>query len=190
VQHLESWFVEYARENGDGVVTPQASINAIHAGSANQLAYVPRTCEIDIDVRVPPSLTPSEVAGELRVALDRIQRDDPELAAEMSGITATPGTRTDPDHWIVRSLINAWEWRERKEHVPGKGGSGASDATHLRATGIPTARIGLPPPAGGNPYDGFSMGVADSASIVRLSEVLIRAIADTCFRTKDEIGLV
>lgn len=187
--HLEEWFAQYARENSDGVVLPQASINAIHAGSTNRLAFVPGTCEIDIDVRVPPSLTPSEVAGELRTALDRIEREDPELSVEMTGITATPGTRTDPDHWIVRSLVNAWEWRERKEHVPGKGGSGASDAALLRGTGIPTARIGLPTSATGSPYDGFSMGVADADSIVRLSEVLIRAVADTCFRTRAEIGL-
>src|SRR4051794_39723140 len=30
---LENWFPEYARENGDETVLPQASINAIHAGS-------------------------------------------------------------------------------------------------------------------------------------------------------------
>ena len=89
----------------------------------------------------------------------------------------------------MRSLINAWEWRERKDHVPGKGGSGASDAALLRGVGIPTARIGLPPLPGGPLYDGFSMGVADADGICRLSEVLIRAVADTCFRTKAEIGL-
>jgi acetylornithine deacetylase/succinyl-diaminopimelate desuccinylase-like protein len=187
--HLEAWFAEYAREQDDGVVTPQASINAIHAGSPDRLAFVPQACELDLDVRVPPALSPADVAGELRVALDAIEREDPELAVEMHRITATPGTRTDPDHWIVQSLIAAWEWREGRDHVPGKGGSGASDAALLRGAGIPTARIGLPPPAGGSPFPGFSMGVADADSIVRLAEVLIRAVVDTCIRTKAEIGL-
>lgn len=159
---LEDWFPEYGRENTDGVVLPQASINAIRGGSTNRLAFVPQTCEIDVDMRVPPQLTPLEVAGELRVMLDRLQTRDPELDIEMVGITAMPGTRTDPGNWVVRSLVNAWEWREKKDHVPARNVSGATDAALLRASGIPTARIGLPPPAGGNPFDGFSMGVADA----------------------------
>src|SRR5262249_4622940 len=91
---LEAWFPQYARENADDVVLPQASINAIRAGSVAGLAFGPVTCGLDVDGRVPPSLSPGEVAGELRVALDRIARDDPDLETDMDRITALPGSRT------------------------------------------------------------------------------------------------
>src|SRR4051794_3380947 len=178
---LEEWFPEYARENGDEAVLPQASINAIRAGSVDRLAFVPATCELDIDVRVPPSLSPTEVAGELRLALDRMQQDDPDLETDMDRLSALPGSRTDPDHWVVQTLIRAWEWKERREHTFGKNASGASDAALLRGAGIPTARIGLPP--SDSSFAGFSMGSVDTIGVVRLAEVLIHAIVDTCTRT-------
>lgn len=184
---LEKWFPEYARENGDEAVLPQASINAIHAGSINRLAFVPSTCELDIDVRVPPSLSPTEVAGELRLALDRIAHEDPDLESDMDRLSALPGSRTDPDHWVVQTVICAWEWKERREHAFAKNGSGASDAALLRGAGIPTARIGLPP--ADSPFDGFSMGSVDTIAVVRLAEVLIHAIVDTCMRTRADIGV-
>jgi acetylornithine deacetylase/succinyl-diaminopimelate desuccinylase-like protein len=189
VAALEEWFPEYARENGDGIVSPQASVNAIRAGSPNRLAFIPERCEVDVDMRVPPHLTPTEVAGELRTYLDRVQAHDPDLDVEMVGLAAMPGTRTDPRSWVVRSLIDAWEWRERKDHAPARNTSGASDAALLRASGVPTARIGLPPPQTGTIYDGFSMGVADADSIAGLAEVLIRVVVDTCSRTRTEVGL-
>jgi succinyl-diaminopimelate desuccinylase len=184
---LEAWFPEYARENGDEAVLPQASINAIHAGSVDRLGFVPSTCELDVDVRVPPSLSPTEVAGELRLALDRIARDDPDLETEMERLSALPGSRTDPDHWVVQTLVRAWEWKERREHAFAKNGSGASDAALLRGAGIPTARIGLPPSE--TPFDGFSMGSVDTMAVVRLAEVLIHAIVDTCTRTRADVGV-
>jgi acetylornithine deacetylase/succinyl-diaminopimelate desuccinylase-like protein len=184
---LEKWFPQYASENGDAAVLPQASINAIHAGSSNRLAFVPATCSLDIDVRVPPSLSPTEVAGELRLALDRMQLEDPDLETDMDQLSALPGSRTEPDHWVVQTLIRAWEWKERREHTFGRNGSGASDAALLRGAGIPTARIGLPPSDG--IYDGFSMGSVDTIGVVRLAEILIYAIVDTCTRTRAEVGV-
>jgi acetylornithine deacetylase/succinyl-diaminopimelate desuccinylase-like protein len=187
MEALEAWFPEYARENGDEAVLPQASINAIRAGSADRLGFVPNTCELGVDVRVPPTLTPSEVAGELRVALDRIARDDPDLDTDMEGITALPGTRTDPEHWVIQSLVRAWEWKERRGHEFAHGTSGVSDAALLRGVGIPTARIGLPPSTGA--FEPYSMGVVDTMGVVRLAEILIYSIVDTCTRTRADIGV-
>jgi acetylornithine deacetylase/succinyl-diaminopimelate desuccinylase-like protein len=189
IEALERWFPDYARENGDGVVLPQASINAVRAGDVNRLAFSPQVCEIDVDIRVPPQLSVADVASKLREVLAGLRAADPDLDVEVAEITSMPGTLTDPDNWVVRSLVNAWEWREQKEHVPARNASGATDVALIRAAGIPTARIGLPPPAGGNPFDGFSMGVADADGIVRLSEVLIRAVVDTCARSRADVGV-
>jgi succinyl-diaminopimelate desuccinylase len=188
VGELEAWFAEYAAANTSGLVAPQGSINAIQAGSADRLAFVPATAQIDVDLRLGPRTTAVEAEAQLRGALDRITTAHPDIELELDRVLALPGTATEPESWIVRSLVAAWEEREGSEHVPLKNGSGASDATVIRARGIPAARIGPPPPAAPNPYPGFSMGQADIASLHALSEILVRAIVDTASRSRSELG--
>ena len=93
------------------------------------------------------------------------------------------------DRLLVTREDRAWEAREGKEHAAPGGASGASDAGLIRAAGVETARLGLPMPATPSPYSGFSMGVADVESIVRLTEVLVAAIVETTTRTREEVGL-
>ena len=45
------------------------------------------------------------------------------------------------------------------------------------------------PPETPSPYPGFSMGVVDTGSMRRLTEVLVRAIIDTTTRNRAELGL-
>jgi acetylornithine deacetylase/succinyl-diaminopimelate desuccinylase-like protein len=189
VERLEAWFADYCGRHTDGLVAAQGSINAIAGGSGDRAAYVPSSCTIDLDLRVSPRSTPDDVQAELAAALDAIRADDPSLELELRRRVATPGTTTDRDSWIVRSLIGAWEAREGREHVPPTRASGASDAPFLRERGIPTARIGLPPPTVANPFPGFSMGYVDATSVRRLSEVLVHVIIDTCARSRQEVGL-
>ncbi len=191
VTALEAWFPEYTAANTAGLVAPQGSINAITAGSSDRAAFIPATCEIDLDLRVAPASSPADVRRQLEAALDAIRADDPDLNVELLPTAAIPGTATDPDNWVVRSLVRAWEEREGRTHEPVGRGSGATDGAIIRSHGIPTARIGLPPSPSPtpNPYPGFSMGVVDIGSIHRLAEVLIQAIVDTVSRTRDDVGL-
>jgi len=191
VAALEAWFPAYTAANSAGLLAPQGSINAILAGSPDRASFVPATCEIDLDLRVAPASSPADVRRQLEAALDEIRAGDPELNVELIATAALPGTATDPENWIVRSLVRAWEAREGRVHEPVGRGSGATDGAILRAHGIPTARIGLPPAEAPtpNPYPGFSMGVVDVTSIHRLAEILIGAIIDTASRTRDDIGL-
>ena len=189
VTELEAWFAQYTAANTSGLVAPQGSINAIQAGSPDRLAFVPATAQIDLDLRLGPRTTADEAEAQLREALDRITTAHPDIELDVERVIALPGTATGPESWIVRSLVAAWEEREGREHVPLKNGSGASDATIIRAQGIPAARIGPPPPATPNPYPGFSMGQADVASLRGLAELLIRAIVDTGSRSRAEVGL-
>src|SRR6185369_3929990 len=186
---LEAWFADYAAANTSGLVAPQGSINAIHAGSPDRLAFVPATAQIDLDLRLGPRTSADDAESQLHGALERIGAAHPDIELDLQRVLALPGTATDPDSWIVRSLVAAWEEREGREHAPLKNGSGASDATIIRARGIPAARIGPPPPATPNPHPGFSMGQADIASLRALAELLVRAIVDTASRSRAEVGL-
>lgn len=189
VTMLEAWFAEYTKDNTSGQVAPQGAVNAIAAGHADRGAFNPAACELSVDLRVGPRTSLRQAAGQLELALDRIRAAAPglEVTAEMTA--GLPGTHTPPDNWIVGSLIRAWEDREQRPHQAKGGGSGATDGAVLRGHGIPTARIGLPPPSTPSPYPGFSMGVADTGSMRRLTEVLVAAIVDTTTRTRAEVGI-
>ncbi len=190
VDSLEMWLSEFAASNTAGLVAPQGSINAIRAGSPDRTAFVPATAEIDIDMRVAPDSNPDEVQSQLEKALERVRETEPELDYSVARLVALPGTRTDPESWIVKSLVRAWEERESgKTHEPLKNASGASDAAILRSAGIPTARIGLPMPATPSPFTGFSMGVADEESMCRLALLLVQPYVETASRTRSEVGL-
>jgi succinyl-diaminopimelate desuccinylase len=61
------------------------------------------------------------------------------------------------------------------------GTSGATDANILRAAGVPTARIGMPPVEPPADLRGFSMGVADPKAMAVLARTLCAVVVDTCF---------
>jgi acetylornithine deacetylase/succinyl-diaminopimelate desuccinylase-like protein len=187
VSALETWFAEYTAANKAGAVAPQGSINAIRGGSEDRVSFIPATCQIDLDLRVAPDASPDDVQRELERALERIRADNPDLELTVERTAALPGTRTEPESWIVRSLIRTWEELEGKPHAILPNQSGASDAAVIRSRGIETARIGLPAPSTPSPYTGFSMGVADPESIQGLARFLVHAIADTATRSAEEI---
>ena len=187
VSRLEAWFAEYTEANKAGAVAPQGSINAIRSGSSDRAAFIPSTCQIDLDLRVAPNSNPDDVQRQLEVQLEAIRADIPDLELTVERTAALPGTRTHPDSWIVRSLVRTWEELEGKPHAILPNQSGASDAAIIRSSGIQAARIGLPAPSTPSPYPGFSMGVADLESVDGLARFLIHAIADTATRTAEEI---
>jgi len=186
---LEAWFASYSAAHTDGLVSPQGAVNAIRAGSSERASFSPATCEIDFDVRINPRSSPDDVDAEIRAAVTAIAASETEFGLELERIVALPGAVTSPDSWIVRSLVRAWEAREGKVHAPLARASGATDAPLIRARGIETARIGLPPAGSPSPYPGFSMGVVDVASIRGLAELLIEVIVDTASRSRREVGL-
>jgi acetylornithine deacetylase/succinyl-diaminopimelate desuccinylase-like protein len=189
IQGLEEWFPEYAARNTSGLVAPQGSIGAIEGGWTYKPAFVPRVCNLYVDLRVSPRTDPMEVKHQLGEALRRIAAAHPGLDLDWEMILAIPGTHTDPENWIVQSLMRAWESRQGQPHEARGNTSGATDAAILRGRGIPTARLGLPravPPAA---YPGFSMGVAHVPALQRLTECLVYAIVDTCTRDRAAVGL-
>lgn len=188
IEALERWFPDYTARHTDGLVAPQGSIGAIRAGGADLTAFVPPTCELNLDIRVSPRSSAAEVRGELEALLDEVRAANLDFEITSAMTVAIEGTSTLEASWIVQSLIRAWEAQEGRAHEPGRGTSGATDAAILRGHGIETARIGPPPARTPSPYQGFSMGVADVASMVTLVEVLLRAAVDTVGRTRAEVA--
>lgn len=178
VERLDAWFPEYAKASSAGFVAPQGSINAIRGGSPDRAAFIPATVELDLDLRVAPGVSADDVRAQLESQLDAIRAELLDFEITLESRAFMPGGHTDPEHEIVRAVVRQWEQVEGKEHTPLGAQSGATDAAAIREAGIPTARIGMPPPATPNPYPGFSMGQADPEAMRRLTQLLIRVIAD------------
>jgi acetylornithine deacetylase/succinyl-diaminopimelate desuccinylase-like protein len=190
IDALERWFPEYAAANTAGLLAPQGSIGAIEAGWPHKPAFVPAECHLYIDLRTNARTDVMDVKRQFGECIDRIRAAHPDLALSWDMVLAIPGTRTDPDNWIIGATTRAWEAIEGRPHQGEGNKSGATDANILRQWGIPTARIGMPRPAGKAPFAGqFSMGVASVDSLVALVKLLVRVIVDTCTRPRAQLGL-
>lgn len=187
---IEEWFLEYAERNISGLVAPQGVIGAVEAGWPYKPAFTPATCTLYIDLRISPRVDPMDAKRQLGEAIARIKAANPEVDLDWETILAIPGTRTDPNNWIVQSCMRAWEYVEKKKHPSGMRHSGATDANTLRRWGIPTARLGMPPLPDPR-YDdlAFMMGVSNIFGMKQLTKCLVYSIIDTCTRTRKEISL-
>jgi acetylornithine deacetylase/succinyl-diaminopimelate desuccinylase-like protein len=181
VLDLEQWFQDWAVANRSELCEPQGTVAAIEAGRMRMASVTPASCRFRVDLRLPPAMTPLEARRQVqRVVGDR---------ARVEPVLGIPGSRTEPDHWIIRSSIAAWEAIEKRPHQPLLAQSGATDANILRNRGIPTARVGLPKAtdAGGVELD-FTAGMntVDLGAAMTLTEHLVRVSLDTCLRPREE----
>jgi len=189
IDGLEAWFPEYSKRHTDGLVAPQGSVGAIQGGWTYKPSFVPSACDLYVDIRIGPRTDPAQLDYEFSQALARIQAQNPGLELEHDMILSLPGTHTDPQNWIVQSLMRAWESEEGQPHKPILNTSGATDAAILRSRGIPTARLGLPRFQAPAAYPGFSMGAASPQAMEKLTRCIVYAVIDTCTRPRAEVGL-
>lgn len=192
IGELEAFFSEYSPRNSSGLVAPQGSIGSIRAGWERTASFCPAVCELTLDLRTSPRTPPGEIKQQFAAAMDSIVAKHPHLSCRWEMRLSIPGTTTDPDSWIVRRAISAWESIEGVPHEPQVGTSGATDANILRSRGVPTARVGMPKVTGtdGGEVD-FAMGMnaVDVRAMVRLTRLLVRTAVDTCTRDRAEVGL-
>jgi acetylornithine deacetylase/succinyl-diaminopimelate desuccinylase-like protein len=192
IEALEAWFPEYAARNTSGLVAPQANIGHIEGGWARTASLSPAACVLDVDVRVSPRTSPTEVRRQFAEAIDEIRRQNPDLDISWDMTLSIPGTTTPPASWIIQSCARGWEAVEGRAYEGARGTSGATDANILRGRGIPTARIGMPKlrEPDGTEVD-FSMGMnaVDPSSMARLTRALVYSVVETCTQTREAVGL-
>lgn len=184
ISALEAWFPKYSERNASGLVLPQGAIGAIQGGWPWKVAFNPEHCDIYVDLRCSPRTDPIDVKQQLDEVLEQTAREHPGFQVSSELILAVPGTSTPPDEWIVSATVAGWEAVTGRSHQWPQRQSGATDANILRAGGLPTARIGLPP-VPDLPYaDHFSMGVAHVDAMIDLTRVLVHAAISTCTRSR------
>ena len=191
VGRLEQWFVDYSDRHTDGLVAPQGIVSSIEAGWPRMAAAAPAACRFRVDLRLSPRTTPMQAKREFGAAIDAICADLPHVSVDWRPVLAIPAPTTDPDTWVCRSAIRAWEEFEGSSHEPILGNSGATDANILRSRGIPTVRVGMPKITEAPfPID-FTAGMntVDVREMERLTRYLVQVAVDTVTRTLAEAGL-
>ena len=188
---LDRWFADYAVAHTDGLVAPQGIVASIEGGWRRTASFTPAECRFLVDLRLSPRTTPMRAKREFAAALAAIGADLPGVEMSFEQVLAIPGASTDPDSWICRSAIRAWEAIEQRPHEPITGTSGATDANILRNRGIPTVRIGMPKVSDAPfPVD-FAMGMnaVDVRDSVTLTRLLVQVAVDTVTRSRADVGL-
>jgi acetylornithine deacetylase/succinyl-diaminopimelate desuccinylase-like protein len=190
IERLERWFERYAARHTEATVAPQGIVAAIEGGWMRMAAVTPAACRFRVDLRLSPRTTPAQARREFGAAVTGIAEEiGAEIGWEM--ILSIPGTATDPDSWVCRSAIDAWQAIEGRPHEVVVGNSGATDANILRSRGVPTVRVGMPKVAEAPfPIDfAAGMNTVDVRAMRTLTRHLIRVAVDTTTRARTEMGL-
>ena len=194
IAELEAWLPGYTERNSSGQVMPQGWVAAVHGGWPDRVAFPPATTEIYLDIRCNPRTPPADVAAQFGAAIDDIRANHPDFDLDWEMTAAIPGASTDPESWIVRSAIVAWEAVEERPHEPPRPTSGQTDISTIRNLGIPTARTGwvsVPETTPDEFREGLGgMGVTCALDLAHTCRKLVYSIIDTCTRTRDEVGCI
>jgi acetylornithine deacetylase/succinyl-diaminopimelate desuccinylase-like protein len=173
---LDGWFDSYSRARTTDLLAPQGAVTGIHGGWLDRPAFTPADCDLIVDLRTVPDEPLESVTAALESAVRVVEGIECDVTLEYLG--GYPGAVTDPGSWIVRSAIRAWEARRGRSHQPTRGSSGVTDASILRAAGIPTARVGPPPSSTQPVHAGFTMGVIEVEALADLARILVDIVTE------------
>jgi acetylornithine deacetylase/succinyl-diaminopimelate desuccinylase-like protein len=192
ILELEDWLPRYTERNSSGQVAPQGWIGAVRSGWPERPSFPSAATEIFLDIRCNPRTPPSEVMAQFAAAIADIRARHLDLDLDWRMIASLPGASTDPECWIIRSAIKAWEHVEQKPHPAPPRTSGQTDISMIRNLGIPTARTGWMSQPEKTPAayrEGLGgMGVSFPPDFVPVCRKLLYSIIDTCTRTRAEVG--
>ncbi|MEU7768190.1 deacylase [Nocardia sp. NPDC049190] len=187
---LEEWFPQYSLAHRDGLVLPQGMVANIRGGWERTASFTPENVRMMVDLRLSPRTTPAVAKRELVAAVRQIAADLGGIRVDVEQVLAIPGEGSDPQMWLCRKAIEAWEAVEATPHQEFYDASGATDANILRGRGIPTVRVGMPKVADAPFEVDFAMGMntVDLREAEKLTRYLIRVALDTVTRTLEEVG--
>jgi acetylornithine deacetylase/succinyl-diaminopimelate desuccinylase-like protein len=195
IQELEAWLIDYTARHTSEQIAPEGWISAVRAGWPDRPAFPSAATELYLDMRTNPQQSSAAVQAEFDAAMRAILARCPGIEAEWEMTAAVPGSRTEPDNWIVQSALRAWQLGHGGRPYPGAPHmSGQTDAAALCKLGVPLVRIGYPwlgdkvmPPEFSDGLGG--MGVSHVPDLLAPCRALIYSIIDTCTRSRADTGL-
>ena len=192
ILELEDWLVAYSERHRTTEILPQGWISAVQAGWPTKPAFPPAATEIYVDIRTNPDQSHRELEIELKSFVRSVAERYDDIDARVEMVLSSPGARTDPGHWIVKSALRAWQVTHGRPYPGPPAMSGISDAASIQRAGIPIVRIGYPFRSGdalpAEFRDGLGgMGAVAAADLVCTVRQMIHIVVDTCMRTRSEL---
>ncbi|WP_432239517.1 hypothetical protein [Herbaspirillum robiniae] len=187
IHAIETWIKERAERSRSGQIEPWGGISAIHSGWENRPLITPALADLIVDVRVSPRSSPAEVAREFRKMIKDVEETLHGIEIAVSLELAIPGGRTDPENWIIKTMISSWEAQEEAMHPSLERMSGYTDISVIRQWGIPAGRIGVPfRVSDSTEVDSLPMNRLHIDDAERLVKFLIRTAIETCAASLEE----
>jgi len=102
---LKAWEAEYRANHPHPFMLVSVGISAIEGGLPFKPSFCPAPfCNLYIHVTTLPGTTPVQVRDELLNFLDKLERKDPELHADVDFYMVSNGYETSPDHELVKTV--------------------------------------------------------------------------------------
>jgi len=102
---LKSWEAEYQANHPHPFMQVAVGIGAIEGGLPFKPSFCPApSCHLYVHVTTLPGTTPVEVRAELLEFLDRLERKNPELHADVDFFMVSNGYETARDHELVQTV--------------------------------------------------------------------------------------
>lgn len=139
---LDDWIGEHRRANGYMGVAPQVNRAAIRGGLPWKAARTPASCNMYIDIRVPPDKRMIDVQRGFEKEVQRIAQAKLQKPVAIQWYVSRPGTVIDASERVVRSICEAHRKVIGSDIAPSFAQPWCSDATDSNRYGIPTIIYG------------------------------------------------
>jgi acetylornithine deacetylase/succinyl-diaminopimelate desuccinylase-like protein len=157
----EGWNQEACCGDRRGTV----NIGCIRAGHPWRASRTPESCDLFLDVRVPPSIAMTDARRRVQALYRQLKEQYPDYGLEFETYVSVPGAEISPEHLMVRSII------ESHTTVVGTAPKRntvlwCSDASVLSRYGIPTVNYG--PSSGPRDAEGEKVKIQTLVDITKV----------------------
>jgi acetylornithine deacetylase/succinyl-diaminopimelate desuccinylase-like protein len=139
---LDPWIARHRADHGYMGVVPQVNRAAIGGGLPWKAARTPASCDMYIDIRVPPDKRMIDVQQGFEQEVLRIAAEKLRKPASVHWYVSRPGTVIDASERVVQSICRAHETVYGAPTAPSFAPPWCSDATDSNRYGIPTVIYG------------------------------------------------
>lgn len=153
LDEVEKWVPEFEAASAYGGKPGVVNVGAVSGGHPWRLSRTPRSTDLFLDIRVPPTMSMQEARRALAELVERLRRAQPDAGITSEVFVTAPGAEISPDHPVIDALDAAH--REIFGEPPARDTvRWSSDASVLSRYGIETVNYGtssgLPHPDGEN----------------------------------------
>jgi acetylornithine deacetylase len=183
---LKGWEAEYRAGHPHPFMLVSVGIGAIEGGLPYKPSFCPApSCTLYVHITTLPGVTPVDVRNDLLGYLDRLEKKDPELHAEVDFYMVSNGYETSPDHELVKTVHGIHEEVFGKEPLypePARYSvsSDGGPISEYGCTSITYGAGGVTPAGVYSMYDGTKGECLNVANLAKVTKGYALAAYDLC----------